>query len=787
MLSSMLRTGASALALAMLALALPQAGRAQDADTQTGSTRATKPKTEEIVVTGERVPDRVPLTTQFAVGTITTEEVRNLPLGPTDTVQTLLNRQPSLIAYANGPLGIGTTVYFRAFNSSQFSETYDGVALNDAFNGGVTNQASVVNNVLLLPIDLDGVEVNRGVNNPAVNSYNSLGGTVNYVSRLPTKAFGGDVGGSYGSFNSSEEHFSINTGSVHGIENFLEVTNQHSDGWNPRTPAANIHAYYSGLLNDGTDHPLNLVLIFNHNTSRTPFTIPVDLLNANGGFYQWPLDYTYEHDADTNYLGILSFTNKFSDHVLFEQKLFAGVNDYKRTSFSNPAFQEGATLPDGSTQIYNLENNPTGFPFWLNRSSYPNGPSYDPRLVFGTSQSGTDYHFYGYRASTIGYTPKVTITAPHNTITVGGNVTLSWLHSREYFYGAYNMPKTPGYNDAWDENDQRLLASAYVQDEISLFNDRVKITPAFKYLYADTRDVDAVGFYYPIPGAVRDEADYIAPTIGVSVTPIKHIALFFAYGQNIRFPDISAFYGAFQTNQANGQNLIVPVRVNPEYVKDYEAGVRVNLGGLSGTANVYREDFTNTFISIFDPTTSLSTTANGGGSRYQGVELTLTQDFGKQAWGDLRLNVAFAYNEAKFTQSFNSVEAGGSVLAGTPLANVPDYLLSAGAVYAIDGWRAELRGRYVGKQYIDQQNFLQVATNHATIPSYYLIDLDLAKVIPIGYGPVKSLRLAFEARNLTNKYYYNNGLTDQDVNGNNFLRAQAAAPRSFLGSVSVMF
>jgi len=596
--------------------------RAQDADTQSGSTRATRVPADTIIVTGKHVPDRVPIQTQFSVGTITTDEVRNIAPGPTDSIQTLLNRQPSIIAYTDGPLGLRTNVYFRAFNSGQFSETYDGVALNDAFNAGVTGQASVINNTLLLPSDLDGVTVNRGVNNPAVNSYNSLGGTINYVSRLPTKMFGGDVGGSYGTFNTSEEHFSLNTGQLYGIENFIEVTHQHSNGWNPNTPDTNTHVYYSGLAGEGSDHPINLVLVYNHNVGKTPFNIPVDLLNAHGGFYQWPTDYTYENDQDTNYLGILSFTNKFSDHVTFEQKVFGGNNDYKRTSFSNPAFQQskpGTTPAPGMFQPYNLENNPSGFPFWLDRGAYPNGPTYDPGATFGTAQLGTDYHFYGYQASTVGYSPKVTISEPNNIITVGGNVTFAWLHSREYWYGAYNMPKVPGYNNAWDEHDQRLLASVYAQDEISLLHDTIKITPGVKYVYADTKDTDGVGFFYPIPGSVRDQTDFISPTVGLSYSPNKHVAAFFAFGQNIKFPDISAFYGAFQTNQTTGQNLIIPVRINPEHVNDYELGLRFDVGGLFGTVNVYREDFSNTFVTQTDPVSQLTTTFNGGSSRYQGV------------------------------------------------------------------------------------------------------------------------------------------------------------------------
>src|SRR5215469_15288097 len=166
-----------------------------------GPSKTSKDKVKQLndVEVTANVTQTVPPKATYTQSVIDEETLRNLSPGPTLTVQTMLNQQPSIFAYANGPNGVETTVYLRAFNSSQFSEAFDGVALNDVFNGAVTNQAENRNNVLLIPANLQSVQIYRGINNPAVNSYNSLGGTIDFIPRQPEDTMSGSVGASYGS------------------------------------------------------------------------------------------------------------------------------------------------------------------------------------------------------------------------------------------------------------------------------------------------------------------------------------------------------------------------------------------------------------------------------------------------------------------------------------------------------------------------------------------------------------------------------------------------------------
>lgn len=722
-----------------------------------------------------KVVNGVPPTAAFTQSVITEDTIRNLSPAPTVTIQTMLAQQPSVFVYANGPTGVETNVYLRAFNSSQFSETFAGVALNDLFNGGVTNSAENRNNVLLIPANIQGVDIYRGINNPAVNSYNSLGGTVNFTPRQPSANAGGDVGASYGSFRSYDYHATYNTGDWNGLKQVFSFTHSGSRGWIDNTGDHNNNLYWGLTYAFNRDNHLANYLLYNNNKGFSPYNMPAPLQQQFGRSYQWPLDYTNAPIKDTNWMDIVDFSSTLSDSLTFRNKLFFGRNEYLRTSFSNPLFQQSATQP------YNLEDNPNGFPFWL---SYPNGPTYDPVAAFGSSPAGTDYHFYGYTTTGIGDSPSLTLSLPDNKIVLGGNFTHGKLHSREYWYGSKPVPQVTGYNNAWDEHDRRTLWTLYAQDTIALLDDRLHLTPGVKYIHASTTDTDAVGFYYPLAGSVSDTEHFVSPTFGINYALADGLNVYASYGKNFKLPDISAYYGAFQSD-ANGNNTIVPPKVKPEYVQDYEIGARYTVDGFTATLNGYRENFSNTFITKTDPVSQLSTFTNGGSSRYQGVELQLLQDFGKTAAGDFNAYFNYAHNQAKFTSSFNS-DFAGSVTAGQPLAGVPQNLISAGVVWKYRGWRANLDGRYIDKQYIDQA--FAGLPSATTIGAYTVLNLGISDTLQLadsGFG--HTVKIGLNVDNLFNRRYLNTALTDTDFFGNPFVRGVIAPPRMVTGSVDVTF
>ncbi len=798
-----LLAGAGRLALAIGILA-GAAATAQAATDAAETPPAAGTTVGGVTVQGETVvtaPVTLPLTTAYSGSTITADELRNLPDGPTVNLETILQNQPSIFAYANGPLGVGTNIFYRGFNSGQFSQLYDGIALDDEFNGGVTGAADTVNKVLLLPRNVDSVEVFRGINNPDVNSYNSLGGTVNFLPRLPSAEEGGTIGGAYGSFHTFDTFATFDTGDIQGVRQYFSYDHAESDGWIPYTKDRNTNVFYHGTWDGpGKDH-ISLILVYNDNNGHTPFQMPVPLLKANGGYYQYSPSVAYENDKDSEYLGIIDVHFQLSKIADFDQKFFADDNNYHRVSFANPADDESATQP------YELYSQGETSYFWKPAYGYVNGPSYVPSTVFGSTLLGTDYHLYKYSTWGLGWQPTLTFDLPGNVVTTGGNITLSRLHSTEDWYGDSSVPAILGYNDVWDEHDERVIGSIYVQDDIHLFNDRLHVTPGLKYIYAYTADVDDVGIYYPFKGTPQIHDTFLSPTIGVNYKVTDDFATFLAFGENFKLPDITALYNGVAGNAdelANGTYVAyaptVPT-IKPEYVYDYEFGGRYQHGGLSAEIDFYREDFFNTFIDATDETTDTTIVTNGGSSRYQGVEVRLLDNFHLSNYGDLQAFLNYSYNQATFRSTFYTDsngasldDAGALVKKGEEMGDVPEQLISFGGNWLFDGFRATLRGRYIGPQ--ETLDYNTGVPDGVKIEGYFLMDIALAKTFTLhNLSYAKTLKIGVDLNNVFNKYYYNYADTScseyypckEHTNNDIVEFASPGAPRNVMGKIEIGF
>jgi outer membrane receptor for ferrienterochelin and colicin len=790
--------------LTAVACFAPQA-LAQDNDSQV----------ETVIVTGNRPAlNAIPMKAPFVESTITPEAILNITPSPAMTVQTLLATQPSIYATVGGTNGMETDIKFRSFVDGEFGETFAGVPLNDLFNGGVTYQADNRNNALLTTRDLDSVEIYRGINNPAVNTYNSLGGTINYVPRQPKDDFGGDVGVDGGSFGTFDYHMTLDTGDWHGIEQTISLERDYSSGWLQNTPDRNDNLYYAAKADVDADTNIFSYFVLNKNRGDAPQFIPQNILDQNWSF-QWPGGTYQANNDDTNFLGVLGFNTKIGNYITLEDTAYGGDNNYQRTSFSNPDYSQQYFTDDrGDPSAFWLSYGPPGmynpaavFPYTSGQaygeSTGATGYDCAPNCAF----AGTDYHFYGYNGSLYGDRVKATVDVPYNLFTFGGDWNVGELHSREYWYGTYNMPKIVGYNDAWDEHDTRQIFSAWAQDDIHFWDDRIHITPGLRYDGSVVKDNDALGFFYVPPGSIKGDEHYLSPTIGANVEVMPDFTVFAAYGKNTKFPDITALY-----NELGYGGAVPPVTARPEFAEDYEFGARYKWDTLTTEVNVYQENFSNILYSVYIPNGFGATEQlNGGSERYRGVELQMTDEFGQIFIGNWKGYLNASYNQAECASNFNASnvvgtsDAGGVCTIGQQLPNVPRYLANAGLIWDYDGWHVDLQGHYVGQQTLQDyytslpENGGYIEPGQMTkIPDYFLVNFGVVKVIPISWGPANAVRLMLHVDNLFDTKYYSEATTNTDANNGfctvNHVTQQCldfygitGEPRAVFGSVSIYF
>jgi hypothetical protein len=739
---------------------------------QAAASMAADSSVSTVTVTGVRDHNQtVPMKASFTESVIGIDTIQNSSTGPGSTIQTLLNSQPSILADQGGANGMNTKVTFRSFSDGEFGETVERVPMNDIFNGGVMSQADNRNNVLFIKRDIEGVKVYRGINNPDVNTYNSLGGTVNYMLRKPSDDYAAQIGAGAGSFGTINFHAQIDTGDFHGVRQTLSYQHDYSNGWFRNTPDTNDNIYYAATADLNANTQIYAYAVYNRNVGSSPEAVPVNLIRQNGYDYQYPRSTHYQNNADSNAMGIAGIKSRINDIFTVEDKIYIGNNDYKRTAYTNP--------PAGF--MYYLPNHQHGYAWWTASASYTGIPE------FGSTTAGTSYQFYGYHGALYGDNLRVMADLPHNTVIAGGDFNVGELHSREYWYGAYDMPKITGYNDAWNEHDTRQMWSAYIQDDIHFWNNRVHITPGVKYIQAITKDNDAAGIYYDPAGSLKAHNHVLSPTFGASVEPVKNLTIYASYGKNIKFPDITSLY-----NELGWGGTVPPATVKAEHVSDYEAGLRYKWHALQAVLNAYQEDFSDIIYSITLPS-GASFQKNGGNERYRGLELQLNDNFGDIGFGNLSGYFNASYNEAVCATSFGqAVVAGasGGCTKGVSLPDVPTYLLSTGLTWDYQGWRATVDGRFVGKKQLkDYYTGLPAditalnAAQPTHSPSYVLVDLGVSKVFPLhDAGAASSLRVALHADNIFNTHYY----ADANENGG-YVYARMGMPRAVFANMSVNF
>ena len=722
----------------------------------------------------------------FSESLITKKEIKAVN-NPMAGIASILSTKPSISAQSFGPNGMRTNIEMRAFNGGQITESFDGIPLNNLFNGSAQNDASVRNNVPFTLGDVSSINIYRGINNPSVNSFNSLGGTINYNAVMPSYKANGEIFGGYGSYATRNYGFDINTGKLpYGVRMYIRITRNDSNGWMNNTADKN-HSYYLSLIKPYNENRSNVSFIYmrNDNTGFTPHSIPFPLVQEYGYTFNWPTSVDNSYNIDDSYYAILGWKNYVNRHFNFSNKAFYNNNRYYRTSYFNPQC-DPAVYNNPSSSIYNASEQGVCNqitidgqipPYMPNDASYliyftmpSSRDSYNPGALFGSILYGTDYHLYVNNTDEAGDIPQFNVNLPYNKITFGGQFLFGTLRSAEYFYGSSNVPMGTGYNNAWNEHDTRTNNTLYVQDKIHLLNNRFDIEPGFKYNTVNTSDADDEGYYYKMGGTVSNTYNYWEPSIGISYKLLKNWIVYGSWGKIQKVPEIGAYYGIIGGGTINGQSVTPPLTVKPEYVTDYELGTRYKYRGLHLSLDGYRELFQNTFLNSYVPAYGISIESNVGKSMYEVIELALNYRIDKYAnvFGN------WSYNTAIYTQSFARVPGEGessSIVAGTHIAGVPRHLANIGFNGHMFHSQLRLWGTYTGQAGFNYLNGVPSGYNYG---GYWVFNGYLSHYFNFSRmrGAIKEMHLkgvmlSLSIDNILNKQYYANDMYINSITLNN--------------------
>jgi len=753
-----------------------------------------------------------------AISTLTQKDIQKAN-PTTGSIQTLLQYTPNVVAYSSQGGQADTTLAIRGVQNDELSETLDGIPINSLRGGTGDYLSNNVGGPVTLN-EIDGVTVYPGLAPPDHQGFGTVGGTVAYTTKQPTNDRYYELEGGYGSFDTSHIGFTINTGALgsgpDAPKALILYDQSQTAGY-----VSNTNAQYHDFLFNGVkpyDNGLSkvgLAIIFNQGRGYELIDpIPTDLQQQYGEKYNFPKSEGFYNQSGQFLTTILSDETYINQYAIFDGSLF-----YRHDSGATDSYDSAANATSGGT-IANIQ---TAYNFYGCVGAASSSPdtsgffSYNP-LVFGSCAAGESDEFVVSHSNVVGITPKLTLFAgAHNTVVIGGLLAKDTSGGSEYVYGedAASQNQTNGYDEYnYGPGEARTVYSAYLQDKITLFNDKLQITPGVKVdaAYTSVHQTEQQGI---LNSATLQNFTKIGEWyVGAAYNLPHHFVLFGSAGKGSLFAPTEDYASGASAGLPGGTSA-----PSPEIVHLYEGGLRYDTARLYLSADYYYqaiadgfgyyENFSTNPIQVYD--------SNAGGELYRGIEaegkFLITPELSVFANG--------SYNKTEYTKTFPGFDTlaqdqFGQAFTGTPLSNVPDWTGTVGMDYDSGPFSFSVSGLYTGREYTTEDinvpntanppgyqyggtdpktgvSYSASTLNGATVtntsilnPANFVVNLLLSYKVPLPKTYLQGLTLSLNVQNLFDEKY--DVYTYQSENpspgsglylpGTGFNSAYTASPRS---------
>ncbi len=300
-----------------------------------------------------------------------------------------------------------------------------------------------------------------------------------------------------------------------------------------------------------------------------------------------------------------------------------------------------------------------------------------------------------------------------------------------------------------DSHFERWFTTRRAQDSSDALIDARQLSGA---LFAQST-FDATPHLRFTLGGRFDAADTRSAAVGDAGTSASHGIASPKLGALLHLPHVGEIYA----NVSRGFRSTDGVIEDPTlpFISEwaYEVGLHLGDSRLGATAALFRTDVSNE--QTFDPI--LLTSTNGGRSRRQGLDLSMTAPLGEYA----RFSGNWTFTDAKYR---DQTAEDGTALGNTPVANTAKYVgegaIEFGKVTSL--WSVRLSGNVVGP-------YTPFDEPGAVLSPYGLLHLSSRLVV----GSRTTLRLGL--RNLLNTAY-------PELRAGGFV--SPGQPRSIYGGVS---
>ena len=674
-------------------------------------------------------------------------------------------------------------------DNGSVAPSFDGVPMmnpgNDLWQATLIPQTSI----------LQTIDVTYGPGEPKERWWTNIGGAINFVPLQPTRASSGEVSLTYGSYQTRNISFDLQSGDLGGwrtvlaggynkANNFLVG----SDGY--QNPSYN-YAYYLKTRHefDGGGGDFSIGAYVSRASAQRPFPIPVTPLTGvylagpgNGGALQsqqttgfyTTLPYSVNWKLDTNAIEMLwsklnvdlSQITSLHNVIYFyhEQRLhYTPLHDYLPPAVSTWEVNKPSAhvLGDKLTFELNLPYNHVFVGGYLQGSRY-----------YSQEQTFNPYQTFA-QAGAVGPTPPANLlgsaSAPNGQYDSDiFDQTNGAVYLQDTIRPVSSLRITPGIREVYYSVD-------FHANEASVFPLGVQYNPCGDLSQIAPPDECASGTYVPgetaNPSPPAHKDFYRAePSIGANWRALPWLALYGSWGQTFRYPEMGGGTGPY---------IVMPAdQVHLEKGTDTIVGFKVHeprlgpMTDLSLDVSYSHLDFSHETI----PTAL----ASGGAllafasSSYDGVNI-----FGDASpVHDFYVFANIGIVSAKFKNYVNgNTDSNGNLIVyrNVPIAYTPTSNMSFGAYYLwhVDGVLVQPRLSYIrtGSQYaFDNNNNITasgvladsytdpngntVATSNTSIPAYGILNFSTSFDFPTSWTHgIQDLKATVEVDNLANKQY----------------------------------
>jgi iron complex outermembrane receptor protein len=739
-----------------------------------------------------------------AVVTVTEDYIQSQV--PGQTILESLNLVPGVTFTNNDAYGsAGGALNIRGFDGARISLQFDGAQLNDTGNYAVYSNQQLDSELI------SRATVNLGATEVDSPTASATGGTVNYVSRMPSEEFGGILQYGYGSNDFGRVFGLIDLGSFGpwGTRAWASISDTEYDHFLGNFGGVEKTQFNTRFYQDlgGSDF-ISLAVHYNENRNNFIRSYNVADFNSFGlSAYQGNVSSCQNQQAAVNgvadaartcsNVGPLSTNPSNTGNIRIQSRFDLAEN---LTLTVDPTFQY--VLANGGSTNDFVEN-ATGTTLAPNSGSSTGRPDVDVDLngdgdlldrVRLFQPNTTTTQRYSLQASLIW-----DVAEAHR---VRFNYTYDWGRHRQVGgVCQINSDSTPadvfcanfGYAEGIedingvpirrrDRISYAILSQPSVEYRGDFMDDALTLTVGLRAPFftrelnnrcyqaldrngnnpictTSAAQIAALNLDAEWQAPFEDaevEYDDILPNVGVLYRLSDTQQVFASYAAGLSAP---------RTDDLYGRRLNTLDRVQPETSQAFDLGYRYNSPTLIASATAWFNSFEGRIERVFDPDTNDTGSFNVGD-----IDL----------WGaDFQLGYAASENFSLIgTASYKDSEIGTSPIAGitgNQLYDTPEWTFAGRAEYTVGNWGLGLQARYVGERFTN-------LTNTQTAQDYTVVDADLRW----NFGRLIGNEGAYLQLNIVNLFdeeYMGNLFTD--VSGNR--SGQVGAPRTVLATIRTEF